>query len=135
MQSDLDMATGWLSKQIHDIDLLLRSGALRQSNTIVLSQPGPGSAKEDLVIFVRDLFTRLQIGGIEFKKKAMESLLQLLTEDVKASTVVSKQGNISYLIHLLDLNAHASIQEQAVTAVSILASTSEQSRKCVFEEG
>ncbi|KAM7495373.1 hypothetical protein LguiB_029982 [Lonicera macranthoides] len=28
MQSDLDMATGWLSKQIHDIDLLLISRVL-----------------------------------------------------------------------------------------------------------
>ncbi|PSS14354.1 U-box domain-containing protein [Actinidia chinensis var. chinensis] len=135
MQSDLDMATGWLSKQIQDIDLLLRSGVLRQSNAIVLSQPGPGSAKEDLGFFVRDLFTRLQIGGIEFKKKAMEALLQLLTEDEKAATVVSKEGNISYLIQLLDLNTQASIREQAVTAVSILASASEQSRNCVFEEG
>ncbi|KAM7492377.1 hypothetical protein LguiA_035298 [Lonicera macranthoides] len=135
MQSDLDMATGWLSKQIHDIDLLLRSGVLRQSNAIILPQPGPGSAKEDLGFFVRDLFTRLQIGGIEFKKKAMESLLQLLTDDAKAASLVAKEGNVGYLTHLLDLNAHPCLREQAVTAVSILASASDQSRKCVFEEG
>ncbi|XAR55323.1 hypothetical protein NMG60_11035367 [Bertholletia excelsa] len=135
MQSDLDMATGWLSKQIQDIDLLLRSGVLRQSNAIVLSQPAPGSAKEDLGFFIRDLFTRLQIGGIEFKKKALDSLLQLLADDEKAAVMVAKEGNVRYLIHLLDLNAHPSIREQAVTAVSILTSASEQSRKCVFEEG
>ncbi|CAL5342364.1 hypothetical protein CsSME_00026962 [Camellia sinensis var. sinensis] len=135
MQSDLDMATGWLCKQIQDIDLLLRSGVLRQSNAIVLSQPAPGSAKEELGFFIRDLFTRLQIGGIEFKKKATESLLQLLADDEKAATLVAKEGNISYLIHLLDLNAHPSIREHAVSVVSILASASEQSRKCVFEEG
>lgn len=135
MQSDLDMATGWLSKQIHDIDLLLRSGVLRQSNAIVLSQPAPGAAKEDLGFFIRDLFTRLQIGGAEFKKKAMESLLQLLTEDEKAATLVAKEGNVSYLIHLLDLNAHPSVREYAVSAVSILATANEQSRKSVFEEG
>ncbi|KAE9456217.1 hypothetical protein C3L33_11886, partial [Rhododendron williamsianum] len=135
MQSDLDMAANWLSKQSQDIDLLLRSGVLRQSNAIVLSQPPPGSDKEDLGFFVRDLFTRLQIGGVEFKKKAMESLLQLLENEEKAAAVVSKEGNVSYLIHLLDLNAHSSIREQAITAVSVLASASEQSRKCVFEEG
>ncbi|KAL6975669.1 hypothetical protein U1Q18_040959 [Sarracenia purpurea var. burkii] len=135
MQSDLDMATGWLSKHIHDIDLLLRSGVLRQSNAIVLSHPGPGSGKEDLAFFIRDLFTRLQIGGIEFKKKAMESLIQLLQDDEKAAALVAKEGNVGYLIHLLDLNAHSLIREQAVTAVSILASASEQSRKRVFEEG
>ncbi|RVW97379.1 hypothetical protein CK203_026349 [Vitis vinifera] len=92
MQSDLDMASASLSKQLHDLDLLLRSGVLRQSNAIVLSQPGPGSAKEDLGFFVRDLFTRLQIGGIEFKKKALESLLQLLADDEKAPVTVAKEG-------------------------------------------
>ncbi|XP_047333910.1 uncharacterized protein LOC124937654 [Impatiens glandulifera] len=135
MQSDLDMAAGWLSKQIHDLDILLRSGVLRQSTAIVLSQPGPGSDKEDLGFFIRDLFTRLQIGGIEFKKKALESLLQILNEDEKAANLVSKEGNISCLVHLLDLNNHSSIREQAVTVVSILASSGEQSRKSVFEEG
>uniref|UniRef100_A0A5B6YL68 DUF7032 domain-containing protein n=1 Tax=Davidia involucrata TaxID=16924 RepID=A0A5B6YL68_DAVIN len=135
MQSDLDMATGWLSKQIQDIDLLLRSGVLRQSNAIVLSQPGPASSKEDLGFFIRDLFTRLQIGGVEFKKKAMESLLQLLEDDEKAATLVAKEGNVGYLIHLLDLNAHPVIHEQAVTIVSVLASANDQSKKCVFEEG
>ncbi|KAL7600018.1 uncharacterized protein LOC111878837 [Lactuca sativa] len=132
MQSDLDMAAGWLSKQLHDLDLLLRSGVLRQSNAIVLSQPAPGSAKEDLSLFVRDLFTRLQIGGVEFKRKALESLIQLLVEDEKAATLVAKEGNIGYLINLFDVNTH---REQSVSAISILACASDQSRKTVFEEG
>ncbi|XP_059661926.1 vacuolar protein 8 [Cornus florida] len=135
MQSDLDMATSWLSKHIQDIDLLHRSGVLRQSNAIVLSQPGPGSAKEDLGFFIRDLFTRLQIGGTEFKKKAMEHLLQLLADDEKSATLVAKEGNVGYLIRLLDLSANPLVREQAATAVSILATASDQSRKCVFEDG
>ncbi|CAK9169211.1 unnamed protein product [Ilex paraguariensis] len=135
MQSDLDMATGWLSKQIQDLDLLLRSGVLRQSNAIVLSQPGPGSAKEDLGFYIKDLFTRLQIGGIEFKKKAMESLLQLLSDDEKSASLVAREGNVGYLVHLLDLNTHPSLVEHAVSAVSILVSANDLSRKCVFEEG
>ncbi|XP_071716238.1 uncharacterized protein [Rutidosis leptorrhynchoides] len=132
MQSDLDMATNWLSKQLHDLDLLLRSGVLRQSNAIVLSQPPPGSDKEELSFFIRDLFTRLQIGGVEFKRKALESLIQLLVDDEKAATVVAKEGNISYLINLFDVNIH---REQSVAAISILACASDQSRKIVFEEG
>ncbi|XP_071691859.1 uncharacterized protein [Rutidosis leptorrhynchoides] len=132
MQSDLDMATNWLSKQLHDFDLLLRSGVLRLSNAIVLSQPAPGSDKEELSFFIRDLFTRLQIGGVEFKRKALESLIQLLVDDEKAATVVAKEGNISYLINLFDVNTH---REQSVSAISILACASDQSRKIVFEEG
>ncbi|KAK8674254.1 hypothetical protein V6N13_112548 [Hibiscus sabdariffa] len=135
MQSDLDMASSSLSNHLHDLDLLLRSGVLHQSNALVLSQPGPGSEKDDLVFFIRDLFTRLQIGGIEFKKKALESLLQLLNEDDKSTAVVAKEGNVGYLISLVEVNGQPLIREQAVLAVSILASSSEDSRKIIFEEG
>ncbi|XVF31805.1 hypothetical protein REPUB_Repub17cG0024600 [Reevesia pubescens] len=135
MQSDLDMASSSLSNHLHDLDLLLRSGVLHQSNAIVLSHPGPGSDKDDLGFFIRDLFTRLQIGGIEFKKKALESLLQLLNDDEKSPLVVAKEGNAGYLISLLDVNSQPLIREQAVLAVSMLVSSSEDSRKIVFEEG
>ncbi|KAE8703915.1 EMB1381 protein [Hibiscus syriacus] len=135
MQSDLDMASSSLSSKLHDLDLLLRSGVLNQSNAIVLSQPRPGSDKDDLVLFIRDLFTRLQIGGIEFKRKALESLLQLLDKDEKSTAVVAKEGNFGYLISLLEVNSQPLIREQAVLAVSILASSSEDSRKIIFEEG
>lgn len=135
MQSDLDMCTGWLSKQIHDLDLLLRSGVLRQSTAIVLSHPSINSSKEDLSLFVKDLFTRLQIGGTEFKRKALDSLIQLLSEDEKSAGLVAKDGEIGYLVSLLDMNVSNCIREQAVLAISILASNGELSRKCVFEEG
>ncbi|KAK6919301.1 Armadillo [Dillenia turbinata] len=135
MQSDLDIVTATLSKQLDDLELLLKSGVLRQSNAIVLSQPGPGSAKEDFGFYIRDLFTRLQIGGIEFKKKALESLIQLLREDEKAAVLVSKEGNVGYLIHLLDLHSQPFVREQAVLAVSMLASASDQSKMVVFEGG
>lgn len=135
-QSDLDMASTSLSNHLHDLDLLLRSGVLHQSSAIVLSQPGPGSGKDDVRFFVKDLFTRLQIGGIEFKKKALESLLQLLAEDKKSASLVAKEGNVAYLVHLLDLNNNnSSVREQALAAVSILASANDESRKSVFEGG
>ncbi|KAL0319908.1 UNVERIFIED_CONTAM: hypothetical protein Sradi_5252300 [Sesamum radiatum] len=135
MQSDLDMAAGWLSKQINELELLLRSGVLHQSTAIVLSRPAASSSKEELAFFIKDLFTRLQIGGLEFKRKALDSLIQLLSEDDKSAAVVAKQGNIGCLISLLDLNGHDSIRELAVLAVSLLVSAGDFPRKCVFEEG
>ncbi|KAL3652632.1 hypothetical protein CASFOL_002313 [Castilleja foliolosa] len=136
MQSDLDMAAGWLSRQINDLELLLRSGVLHHSTAIVLSRPNPtSSSKDELAFFVKDLFTRLQIGGLEFKRKALDSLIQILSEDEKSAAVVAKEGNISCLIDLLDLNSHDSIRELAVHAVSLLVSAGDLPRKCVFEEG
>ncbi|KAK6142435.1 hypothetical protein DH2020_022783 [Rehmannia glutinosa] len=135
MQSDLDMAAGWLSKQINDLELLLRSGVLHQSTAIVLSRPEASSSKEEIAFFVKDLFTRLQIGGLEFKRKALESLIQLLSEDDKSAVLVAKEGNLGCLVSLLDLNAHDSVRELAVLAVSLLVSAGDLPRKCVFEEG
>ncbi|XP_073296802.1 protein CELLULOSE SYNTHASE INTERACTIVE 3-like [Primulina huaijiensis] len=135
MQSDLDMAAGWLSKQINDLDLLLRSGVLHQSTAIVLSRPNAGSSKEELTFFIKDLFTRIQIGGLEFKRKALDSLIQLLSEEEKSAGLVAKEGNVGCLISLLDLNANDSVQEPAVVAVSLLISAGDLPRKCLFEEG
>ncbi|CAH9130473.1 unnamed protein product [Cuscuta epithymum] len=135
MQSDLDMAAGWLSNLINQLDVLCRSGVLRKSTAIVLSHPSSTSIREDLVLFVRDLFTRLQIGGVEFKMKALESLVQLLTDDEKSATVVAQEGNIGCLINLMDSNADHPIREQAVIAVSMLVSDCDLACKCVFEEG
>ncbi|XP_077217122.1 ARM repeat superfamily protein [Tasmannia lanceolata] len=138
-QSNLDIASSSLSLHLHDLDLLLKSGVLHQSNAIVLSQPGPNSSKEDLSFFIKDLFARIQIGGIEFKKKALDSLLVLLKEDDKNSVLVAESSdnnnNIGYLIHLLDANNHSLIRELAVFAISILSIASDFSRKAVFEEG
>lgn len=134
-QSDLDMASSSLSNHLHDLDLLLKSGVLHQSNAIVLSHPGPNSDKDELAFFVRDLFTRLQIGGVEFKKKALDSLIQILNDDEKSASLVAKEGKVGCLISLLDSHNQRVIQEQAVLAVSILAAGSDEARKTVFEEG
>ncbi|KAK4758976.1 hypothetical protein SAY87_020277 [Trapa incisa] len=135
MQSDLDMASSSLSDQLQHLDLLLHSGVLHQATAIVLSHPAPSSSKDDVVLFIRDLFTRLQIGGNEFKMKALDSLLQLLSGDEKSAVLVSRVGNVAYLIHLLDLNNFSPIREQAATALSILVSLNNESRKIVFEAG
>lgn len=135
MQSDLDMAAGWLARQIHDLELLVRSGVLHHSTAIVLSRPNPASSKEELAFFVRDIFARLQIGGLEFKVKALDSLIQLLVEDSKSAIIVAKEGDMRCLTSLLDSSGDDSVRELAVHAVSLLVAAGDVPRKCVFEEG
>ncbi|KAG9455095.1 hypothetical protein H6P81_007999 [Aristolochia fimbriata] len=141
LQSDLDIASSSLSLHLHDLDLLLKSGLLSSTAAaIVLSHPAAGSSKEDLAFFVRDVFARLQIGGLEFKKKALDSLLQLLHEDGRGEGknvhVVSDEGDLPYLIHLLDSGNYPSfIREQAVSAVALLAAASDSAKSVLFEEG
>ncbi|CAA0808564.1 ARM repeat superfamily protein [Striga hermonthica] len=85
--------------------------------------------------YLWDLFARLQIGGLEFKRKALESLIQLLSEDDKSAAAVAREGSVGCLISLLDPNSHDSVRESAVHAVSLLAGGGDFPRKCVFEEG
>lgn len=147
LQSDLDIASSSLDLHLHDLQLLLpllfkptgsRGGSdLDEANAIVLSHPTPSSSKEDVSLFVRDLFARLVIGDAELKKKALESLLRLLLECGSiAANLFVEEVDINCLIHLLDSNNQSSaIRELAVASIAALASTSEVSRKVIFEEG
>ncbi|KAF3594936.1 hypothetical protein DY000_02021943 [Brassica cretica] len=119
MQRDLDMASSFLSTHISDLDLLLRSGVFHQ-NTIVLSLPNPTSDKDNIAFFIRDLFTRIQIGGTEFKKKR---------------SIIATEGNVSYLLTLLNFNHYPLIHEHAISVVSLLTSSNVASRKTIFEKG
>ncbi|XP_008803517.2 protein CELLULOSE SYNTHASE INTERACTIVE 1-like [Phoenix dactylifera] len=139
LQSDLDIAASALSLHLHDLDLLLRSGLLHHlpsAGAIVLPLPGPSASRADLDLFVRDLFARLQIGSIDLKNKALDSLLQLLASDPpKLAPVVAAEGDLLSLVRLLDPSAHSLIRDQAAAAVSLLATASDASRRAVFEEG
>ncbi|CAM8949772.1 unnamed protein product [Rhodiola kirilowii] len=138
MQSDLDICSSSLSDLLHHLDLLIKSGVLHQSTALVLSHPAPNSDADDLAFFVRDLFTRLQIGGPDFKKQALQSLVHLLQNDPKAAVIVAAEGDIAYLIQLLDFtnpNQQGVVRELAAVAISKLCDAGGSPRKTVFEEG
>ncbi|CAA6670527.1 unnamed protein product [Spirodela intermedia] len=157
LQSDLDIGASSLSLRLHDLDLLLRSGLLQRGdhlhrhhhhrssseaadpstgagdNAIVLLQPGASASKEDLSLYVRDLFIRLQIGGVEFKRKALDSLLNLFATGgggggegdgvaTRIAALVAREGDVAFLIHLMEASCeqHAA-REQAAAAVCFLA--------------
>jgi len=56
----------------------------------------------------------------------LDSLLQLLGEDDKAAVLVAKEGDVGYLVRLLDSNSQSSpVREQVVVALSVLAMASD----------
>ncbi|KAJ0984408.1 hypothetical protein J5N97_002764 [Dioscorea zingiberensis] len=135
LQSDLDIASSSLSLHHQDLDLLLRSGLLvhphPHPHAIVLS-----ASTSDLSLFLRDLFARLQIGSIDLKHQALDSLLSLLSSDPpKLSQLVIQHGDVPSLIRLLDPSNHSLLRDLAAAVVSILSTASDSSRRAVFEEG
>ncbi|WOK95110.1 hypothetical protein Cni_G03817 [Canna indica] len=146
-QSDLDIASSALTVHLRDLHVLLSSGLLHHdaspSNSasdddaaIVLPLPGPSASRAELAFFVRDLFARLQIGALDLKQKALDSLLELLASDTaKLSRVVAEEGDLPSLLRLLDPSAHFVLRDCAAAAVSLLASASDASRRAIFDEG
>nr|XP_010943252.2 uncharacterized protein LOC105061031 [Elaeis guineensis] len=117
------------------LDPSLPAGKLLLQSDLDIA-PGPSASRADLVLFVRDLFARLQIGSIDLKNKALDSLLQLLASDPpKLAPIVAAEGDLPSLVRLLDPSAHSLIRDQAAAAVSLLATASDVSRRAVFEEG
>lgn len=133
MQSDLDVVVNKLNLHQRDLEILIKSGVLRESSkAIVVSKPGPGASRDDVSFFMKDLFARLQIGNTQLKEKALLSLVQILQENQK-DIVIDEGLDIGYLVHLLDSNI-AIIREYSVLAVSILAK-SDACKACLVGEG
>ncbi|KAG0463037.1 hypothetical protein HPP92_021513 [Vanilla planifolia] len=139
LQSDIDISSATLPP-LHDLDILLRSGLLynpnQHSSAIVLPLPLPSASRAELSLFIRELFARLQIGTIDLKAKALDSLLQFLSSDSqKLAPVVAEEGDITFLIRLLDPSSHSLIRDSATAVVSLLATASDASRRSLFDEG
>jgi len=133
MQSDLDVVVNKLNLHQCDLEILIKSGVLRESShAIVVSRPGPGASRDDVIFFVKDLFARLQIGNTQLKEKALISLVQFLQENNK-NIIIDEGLDIGYLVHLLDSNIFT-IRENSVIAVSILAK-SDSGKPCLVGEG
>jgi Armadillo/beta-catenin-like repeat len=120
--------------------LLLKSGLLSHQqdspHAIVLPLPGPTASKADILLFIRDAFARLQIGNLDIKLKALDSLLVLLQSDpAKLSPVVTAEGDVTVLLRLLDLSIHSHLIDRAASVVSLLATSSASSCHAVFNEG
>ncbi|WOK98453.1 protein CELLULOSE SYNTHASE INTERACTIVE 1-like [Canna indica] len=79
--------------------------------TIVLPLPGPSASRAELAFFVRDLFVCLQIGALDLKQKVLDSLLELLAFDLaKLSRVAAEEGDLPYLLRLLNSSAISSFE-------------------------
>ncbi|CAN6453368.1 unnamed protein product [Victoria cruziana] len=103
MQSDLDKLCGRLDEHLRRIDAAYQSGALAaHALAIVVSRPPAGAPREDVKFFVRDLFTRVQIGTKAMKVDALRALEEIVREEEKYQTVVVESGEVAQLVTVLE---------------------------------
>ncbi|XP_022994373.1 vacuolar protein 8 [Cucurbita maxima] len=115
-QSDIDSVLAKLDSLLKDGEVLIRSEILHDG-----AVSSSSSRREAVRAESRNLITRLQIGSIESRVLAIESLLKLLNEDDKNVTIAAAQGIVPVLVRLLD-SSSLELKERAVAAISIVSS-------------
>ncbi|OMO78670.1 Armadillo [Corchorus capsularis] len=120
MQSDLDALSGKLDLNLRDCGLLIKTGVLGEA-TLPLSVVGPSSESETASYsHLKELLARLQIGHLEAKHKALDSLVEVMKEDEKSVLSVMGRSNIAALVQLLTATSPR-IREKTVTVICSLA--------------
>ncbi|XP_007051929.2 PREDICTED: uncharacterized protein LOC18614219 [Theobroma cacao] len=120
MQSDLDALSGKLDLNLRDCGLLIKTGVLGEA-TLPLSVVGSSSESETATHgHLKELLARLQIGHLEAKHKALDSLVEVMKEDEKCVLSVMGRSNIAALVQLLTATSPR-IREKTVTVICSLA--------------
>ncbi|WCJ23143.1 ARM repeat superfamily protein [Euphorbia peplus] len=119
MQSDLDALSGKLDLNLRDCGLLIKTGVLGE---VTLPLSGASSSTDEAVIHgnIRELLARLQIGHLEAKHKALDSLVEVMKEDEKNLLAVLGRSNIAALVQLLTATSPR-IREKTVAVICSLA--------------
>lgn len=120
MQSDLDALSGKLDLNLRDCGLLIKTGVLGEAT--LPSTAGSTSAEPEAALHgnIRELLARLQIGHLEAKHRALDSLVEVMKEDEKNVLAVLGRSNIAALVQLLTATSPR-IREKTVTVICSLA--------------
>ncbi|KAL4364171.1 hypothetical protein GQ457_04G032030 [Hibiscus cannabinus] len=121
MQSDLDALSGKLDLNLRDCGLLIKTGVLGEA-TLPVSFVGSSLSESEIATHghLKDLLARLQMGHLEAKHKALDSLVEIMKEDEKGVLSVMGRSNIAALVELLTATSPR-IREKTVTVICSLA--------------
>ncbi|KAK9103424.1 hypothetical protein Sjap_020678 [Stephania japonica] len=120
MQSDLDALHAKLDLNLRDCGLLIKTGVLGEA-TLPVNTAVQSVDQEDASNWnIRELLARLQIGHLEAKHRALDSLVEAMKDDEKNVLAVLGRSNISALVQLLTATSPR-IREKTVTVICSLA--------------
>ena len=74
LRSDLDLLAAALDAHVARLDEVYASGALTRARALVVSRPGAEATRDDVRLYVRDLFARLRVGGAEMQREVAAAL-------------------------------------------------------------
>ncbi|PIA49635.1 hypothetical protein AQUCO_01300421v1 [Aquilegia coerulea] len=120
MQSDLDALSAKLDLNLRDCGLLIKTGVLGEATLPVTVKNPSEESESGNHCNLRELLARLQIGHLEAKHRALDSLVEVMKDDEKNVLSVLGRSNISALVQLLTATSPR-IREKTVTVICSLA--------------
>ncbi|KAF8379420.1 hypothetical protein HHK36_028855 [Tetracentron sinense] len=120
MQSDLDALSTKLDLNLRDCGLLVKTGLLGEATLPLAVAPSLLEQENGPCWNIRVLLARLQIGHLEAKHRALDSLVEVMKEDEKNVLAVLGRSNISALVQLLTATSPR-IREKTVAVICLLA--------------
>lgn len=123
MNSNLDVISTKLELHIKQLNDAYASGVLMNSQAIVLSKPSKGARREDVRLYVKDLFSRIRIGELEMRVRALAAINEVMQEDERYVRAVADEAvdGVSILVNVLEFRDMV-LQEEALLAVSVISS-------------
>ncbi|KAI3802563.1 hypothetical protein L1987_30700 [Smallanthus sonchifolius] len=129
-QNEVDSVSAKLDNHVRDLDVVIKSGVLHDGVVSSVSI----SKRDSVRVEARNLVTRLQIGSVDSRNSALDSLLTLIHEDDKNVLIAVAQGVVPVLVRLLDSGSSPEIREKTVTAIARV-STVDSSKHVLIAEG
>lgn len=121
MQSNLDALAAKIDLNLHDCGLLVKTGVLGEATIpLTLTRSASGAKREAIRWNIRELLARLQIGHMESKHKALDSLIEMMNEDEKNILAAAGRSSVSALVQLLSASSPR-IREKAATVICCLS--------------
>jgi hypothetical protein len=124
LRSDLDNLSCKLDAHMKQLKEMASSGMPSPSTAIVAVRPGVEASVGEKTFYLKDLFSRIRIGGTVQRSQALATIRELLAEDELCAKVVTLDidDGVTFLTGFLE-STDACIQEEAAGAVAIVASS------------
>lgn len=136
LRSDLDNLSCKLDAHMKQLkETAVSSGAPSPSKAIVAVRPSAEASVGEKAFYLKDLFSRIRIGGTVQRSQALAAIRELLVEDELCAKVVALDvdDGVALLTGFLE-STDARIQEEAAGAVAVVAS-SERYRGMLVKAG
>ncbi|KAE8793276.1 hypothetical protein D1007_32116 [Hordeum vulgare] len=123
LRSDMDSLSAKLEAHVRQLKEMASTGAsMSPSQAIVAVRPGADACVAEKRFFLKDLFSRIRIGGPVQRAQALATIAELMSEDEACVRVVALDvdDGVAVLAGFLE-SRDPRIQEEAAGAVAVVA--------------